>query len=110
MGTGNPRTFERGHKASHEWKATHGFRKFYKTRAEQVMKPINVEITMGHDIGISASYYKPTEREVLEDYLKAIPLLTINGENLVLQKQIQELAEKTKDNDYLLRAKLTGEG
>ncbi|MFZ0326757.1 MAG: hypothetical protein WAL66_05580, partial [Nitrososphaeraceae archaeon] len=30
----------------------------------------------------------------------------INGENLVLQKQIQELAEKTKDNDYLLRAKL----
>ena len=74
------------------------------------MKPINVEITMGHDIGISASYYKPTEREVLEDYLKAIPLLTINGENLVLQKQIQELAEKTKDNDYLLRAKSTGEG
>jgi hypothetical protein len=39
----------------HEWKAPHGFRKFYKSRAEQVMKPINVEITMGHDIGISAS-------------------------------------------------------
>jgi hypothetical protein len=44
----------------HEWKAAHGFRKFYKSRAEQIMKPINVEITMGHDIGISASYYKPT--------------------------------------------------
>jgi hypothetical protein len=27
----------------HEWKAAHGFRKFYKSRAEQVMKPINVE-------------------------------------------------------------------
>jgi len=24
----------------HEWKAAHGFRKFYKSRAEQVMKPI----------------------------------------------------------------------
>ena len=47
-----------------EWKGVHGMRKFYKTRAEQVMKPINVEITMGHDIGVSASYYKPTEREV----------------------------------------------
>jgi hypothetical protein len=35
------------------------------------MKPINVEITMGHDIGISTSYYKPTEREVLDDYLRA---------------------------------------
>ena len=70
------------------------------------MRPINVEITMGHDIGISASYYKPTEREVLEDYLKAVRLLTINGENLVLQKQIQELTKKTNDNDYLLKAKL----
>ena len=36
----------------HEWKGAHGFRKFYKTRAEQVMKPINVEITMGHNIGL----------------------------------------------------------
>jgi integrase len=44
----------------HEWKAAHGLRKFYKTRAEQVMKPINVELTMGHDIGISKSYYRPT--------------------------------------------------
>jgi integrase len=34
----------------HEWKAAHGFRKFYKSRAEQVMKPINVEKTMGHNI------------------------------------------------------------
>ena len=40
----------------HEWKAAHGFRKFYKTRAEQVMKPINVEVTMGHNIGVSASF------------------------------------------------------
>ena len=49
-----------------EWKAAHGFRKFYKTHAEQVMKPINVEITMGHNIGISASYYRPAESEVLK--------------------------------------------
>ena len=60
----------------HEWKAAHGFRKFYKSRAEQVMKPINVEITMGHNIGVSASYYKPTEREVMEDYLKAVQIIS----------------------------------
>ncbi len=90
----------------HEWKAAHGFRKFYKSRAEQVMKPINVEITMGHDIGVSASYYKPTEREVLEDYLKAVDLLTINGDKLVLQKQVTELTEKSKDNEYIIKAKL----
>ena len=44
----------------HEWKGVHGFRKYDKSRAEQVMKPINVELTMGHDIGLSESYYKPT--------------------------------------------------
>jgi hypothetical protein len=43
------------------------------------MKLINVEITMGNDIGVSASYYKPTEAEVLEDCLKPIDLLTIKA-------------------------------
>ena len=90
----------------HEWKAAHGYRKFYKSRAEQVMKPINVEITMGHDIGVSASYYKPTEREVLEDYLKAVDLLTINSDKLILQKQVLELKEKSKDSEYIIKAKL----
>ena len=90
----------------HEWKVAHGYRKFYKSRAEQIMKPINVEITMGHDIGISSSYYKPTERDVLDDYIKAIPLSTINGNSTILQKQVEELAERTNNNDQLLRTKL----
>jgi integrase len=34
----------------YEWKGAHGYRKFYKSRAEQVIRPINVEITMGHDL------------------------------------------------------------
>lgn len=55
-----------------EWKAVHGFRKFFKTQAEQVMKSINVEMCMGHTIGVSNSYYKPTTKEVLEDYLKTV--------------------------------------
>jgi len=90
----------------HEWKIAHGYRKLYKSRAEQIMKPINVEITMGHDIGISSSYYKPTERDVLDDYIKAIPLLSIGGNDSILQKQVEELVEKTNNNDYLLKAKL----
>jgi seryl-tRNA synthetase len=70
------------------------------------MKPINVEITMGHDIGLSESYYKPTKKEVLEDYLKAAPLLTINADNLILQKKVEELTEKSKDNEYIIGGKL----
>ena len=90
----------------HEWKAAHGFRKFYKSRAEQVMRPINVEITMGHNIGVSESYYKPTEREVMEDYLKAVDLLTINADKLILSRQVEELTEKSKDNEYIIKGKL----
>jgi len=90
----------------HEWKAAHGFRKFYKTRTEQVMKPINVEITMGHNIGLSAHYYRPTEKEVLNDYLKAVDLLTISNVNSKLEKQIYELKEKNKDSEYIIRGKL----
>jgi integrase len=90
----------------HEWKAAHGFRKFYKSRAEQVMKPINVEKTMGHNIGVSQSYYKPTEREVMEDYLKAVPLLTIESHNIILQKKVEQLTEKSRDSESTIRAKL----
>jgi hypothetical protein len=81
-------------------------RKFYKSRAEQAMRPINVEVTMGHDIGISASYYKPTEHDILEDYLKAVDLLTINGDTIVLQRKVTDLQEKAKDTDYIIKAKL----
>jgi hypothetical protein len=84
----------------HEWKAAHGFRKFYKSRAEQAMKPINVELTMGHDIQISQFYYRPVEHEVLEDYLKAVNLLTIHSDKLILQKQVSQLKE---ENDNQLR-------
>ena len=70
------------------------------------MKPINVEITMGHNIGVSASYYRPTENEVLEDYLKALDILTINGDKVVLKKQVAELNEKSKNTEYIIRGKL----
>jgi integrase len=93
-------------KRRHEFQADHGFRKFFKTHAEQVMKPINVEVLMSHSTGVSDSYYRPIEKDLLEDYLKALPLLTINGDNLILQKQVEELTEKTNNNDYLLKAKL----
>ncbi|HET7147435.1 MAG TPA: hypothetical protein VFI73_02950 [Candidatus Nitrosopolaris sp.] len=45
-----------------EWKGAHGFRKYFHTNTEQVMLPIHVEMLMGHDTGISMSYYRPTEK------------------------------------------------
>jgi hypothetical protein len=62
--------------------SVHGFRKFFKTKAEiGGMKPINVETLMGHSVGISDSYYRPTESELLEDYLKVADHLTVSTES-----------------------------
>jgi hypothetical protein len=91
----------------HEWKGSHGYRKAFKSRAEQVMRPANVEILMGHDIGVSESYWRPTEHELLEDYLKAVPLLSILGNKMVLEKQIEELTEKSKEENYIIKGKLS---
>jgi hypothetical protein len=90
----------------HEWKAAHGFRKFYKSHAEQVMRPINVEITMGHDIGVSSSYYRPQEKEVLADYLNAVDVLTISNDGMALKKQVAELQQQSKDNEYIMKGKM----
>lgn len=90
----------------YEFKAVHGLRKFYKSRAEQVMKPLNVELTMGHDIGLSASYYKPTEKEILDDYLKAVDSLTIKSDGVTLKNQVQKLKEESKTNEYIIKGKL----
>ena len=70
------------------------------------MKPINVEKLMNHSCGISDNYHRITEAELLEDYLKAVDLLTINSDKVILQKQVTELKEKSKDSEYIIKAKL----
>jgi hypothetical protein len=62
---------------------------------------------MGHDIGVSESYWRRTERELLEDYLKAVPLLSILGNDMALEKQIEELTEKSKEENYIIKGKLS---
>jgi len=71
----------------YEFQTDHGFRKWFKTRCEIAgMKSINIEKLMGHSVGISDSYYRATESELLDDYLKAIDLLTINEESRLRNK------------------------
>jgi integrase len=61
----------------HEWQGAHGFRKFFKTACEKHMKSLHVEMLLGHDTGLNENYYKPSEKELLDDYVKALPDLTI---------------------------------
>ncbi len=54
---------------------------------------------------MSRSYYKPTEKEVLQDYFKAVDFLTISDENK-LSKKIKELSDQTKIQEYVINGKL----
>jgi hypothetical protein len=93
-------------KKRHEFQTDHGLRKWFKTRCElSGMKPINIEILMNHSTGISDSYYRATEAELLEDYLKAIDSLTINDQNK-LQKQVAVLSEKNREENIETKTKL----
>jgi integrase len=94
-------------KKRHPFPTNHSLRKYFKTRCELAgMKPINIENLMGHSTGISDSYYRPTENDLLQDYLKCVDVLTINDEKS-LQKKVEELANKSEDNKYLVNAKLS---
>jgi integrase len=71
----------------------HGFRKFCtKQLVDSKLNPEIREMLLGHKIGLASCYYKPTEQEMLNEYLKAVNLLTINEENrlkLELEQKIQ---------------------
>lgn len=64
-------------KRRYEFKATHGFRKFFDTVGERHMKTLHVEQLEDHDTGLKESYNRPSQDDLLEDYLKAVPDLTI---------------------------------
>ena len=91
----------------HEWKVAHGFRKYFKTRTEFAgMKSLHVETLMGHDTGITESYIKPTENELLKEYLNVAEELTINNESHKIQRKIVELQQSGRDTENMLKAKL----
>ena len=89
---------------------THGFRKFFKTTCINTgMNPLYSEYLMGHKSGLTKSYFKPSDMELLEGnekalgYVAAINDLTINEENR-LHKKIDELTKK-KDEIELMEIK-----
>jgi hypothetical protein len=100
-GTGLRRALPEG-KRRHDWQGAHGFRKFFKSAAERHMKTLHVEILLGHDTGLNESYYRPKEEELLEDYQKALPDLTIlekpeaarNPDVEILSSRVEELTQK----------------
>ena len=90
----------------YEFQTDHGFRKWFKTRCEiSGMKSINIEILMGHSIGISDSYYKITQDDLLTEYLKASDYLMVSNENQ-LQKQYDKIQLQNQNDIKLVEGKL----
>lgn len=92
-------------KRRHEFKSLHGFRKFFETECQKVMKSLYVSILMSHDTGITAHYHRPKMEELLHDYLLAIDLLTISNTDK-LSKENNQLKEQNKDKDYMIKGQL----
>ena len=44
---------------------------------------------------------------MLDDYLNAIDFLTINDDKLTLQRQVAELTEKSEEENYIIKGKLS---
>src|SRR5689334_22112625 len=86
---------------------THGFRKYFKTTCiNSGMNPLYSEYLMGHRSGLTKSYFKPTDTELLEGndkalgYVSAINDLTIN-EECRLHKKIDELTKKKNEIEIM---------
>lgn len=99
-------------KKRHEF-SVHGFRKYFKTKAELAgVKPAAVEMLMGHSLGsVSDAYFKPSESELLNEYLKAsdADALSINATQKLkleverLEAGISELEDKNRRIEELER-------
>jgi hypothetical protein len=55
---------------------------------------------MGHSIGYDDNYFKPSENDILEEYLTAVDWLTINEENR-LKKQVNKLTKKQDEIEVM---------
>jgi integrase len=83
----------------------HGFRKSFTTFAlNSKMDIIKRRMLEGHNIGIDEHYAKPSETDLLEEYQKAIDLLTID-QSQRLQRKVETL-ELEKNQFEQLRAKI----
>ncbi len=79
----------------------HGFRKFFTTQlVKSKVNPEIREMLLGHKIGLAGAYYKPTEDEMLEEYMKGVDNLTINPENR-LRRKVEKLEVEKNQFDRL---------
>jgi integrase len=84
----------------------HGFRKYVNTVMNQAgVKPVIKEMLLGHSVGLEASYYRPTEEEIITEFVKAFDLLTISEEK-TLSREVERLKTEKADIDVMKQSYL----
>jgi integrase len=80
----------------------HGLRKAFSTFALNAkMDIIKRRMLEGHSVGIDEHYCKPSEADLLEEYMKGVDNLTIDPANR-LQKKVTVLQKRNDNLDRLL--------
>jgi hypothetical protein len=88
---GKPRTTSGA--IRYEFSAVHSLRKWFHTKAQQGgMNILSLEMLMGHETGLPAHYIRPTEPELLEEYLKVVDYLTVNRQVVIERVSMNQQA------------------
>ena len=81
----------------HDFQGIHWLRKICQTQLEIAgLKNVNIQTLMGRSLGVNDSYYRVTVTDLLFDYEKAIPLLSID-DTTRLQHRVISLEGKQDD-------------
>lgn len=79
----------------------HAFRKGFNTSLMKAgVKPVVVEMLMGHKVGLQQNYLRMSEEEVMAEYVKALDLLTISEEKK-LRHEVEKLKVETAELDIM---------
>jgi integrase len=80
-----------------EVRRCNGFRKFANTQmAKAKVDPVIKSMLLGHDVGLQENYFRPSEEELLAEYIKAVDFLTINEEQK-LKLKVKQMEEEMVD-------------
>lgn len=89
--------------------AVHGFRRFCITQmAKAGVELEKRKLLTGHTIGVETSYARYSEDDLLQEYLKAVNLLTISEENR-LRIKVEQLTVEKSALDEIKKLKLVVE-
>ena len=88
-----------GVKKRFETQSTHGFRKFFNNVAKDFMDEEYVEKLMGHDTGVKEHYDRHLPKPLIEQYLKAMPYLSVDQAYRVEAELKAKLEAKQQEVD-----------